>query len=103
MPVPKSVDIRTSAEPSSSVRSVALASAAIAASALPTAFTAVLALSVPQPVAATSAAAVTATQAAVCRFVMSPPQKPCVRREGRTLSATCDMTAPGMSVRIADG
>ncbi|GHB22923.1 hypothetical protein GCM10010377_10990 [Streptomyces viridiviolaceus] len=73
-PVPRSVDVRTSAEPRSSVRSVTRESAAMMVSALSTASAAVLAPSEPHAEVATMAAAVSPTQAAVyLSFIESPP------------------------------
>ncbi|GAA2194802.1 hypothetical protein GCM10009787_22400 [Streptomyces bangladeshensis] len=94
----------TSAEPSCSVRSVARASAAIAGPALSAALTVFFALSVPQPEAATSAAAVKPTQTAVFRFLMSPPLELCaccVR--GALYRPRLTWTRSGGAVRIPDG
>ncbi len=105
-PVPRSVVVLTSAEPSSSVRSVARESAAMIVSALLTAVSAalsalsvaVLAPSEPHAVAATIAAAVSPTQAAVYVSFTSPHPLlcSCDSPVPRTLPASTD------TVRIPD-
>lgn len=94
-PVPRSVGIRTSAEPSRSVRSVARESAAMIVSALFTASAALLVPSAPQADVVTSAAAVNPAQAVVHLGFMSP-HPCCDSTVAATLAGTTD------SVRITD-
>ncbi len=103
-PVPRSVVVLTSAEPSSSVRSVARESAAMMVSALLTAVSAAFsapseafsAPSVPHAVAVIIAAAVSPTQAAVYLSFMSPHPLPCSCDSSvrGTLPGTTDTVRP---------